>query len=134
MKIKTYTDFLTESINVNQFEEFIGLVFQSRDIMHIKHLSTDKYTIHTTLNGYYIAIIDLIDLFVEQYQGAYGKIGIKIPASDSSHDINNTLTNLNSNLIALKKTLTENDGSLAATLDSIQELINTTLYKLKELN
>lgn len=133
MKIKNYSDFLNESININQFEEFIGLVFQSRDIAHIKHLSTDKTTIHLTLNEYYIAIVDLIDSFVEQYQGAYGKIQIKIPSSDSSHDVITFLSNLNINLTKLKKTLSENDGSLASTLDLIQELIHTTLYKLKEL-
>lgn len=136
MELKTYDRYLNESIDINKnkaIEDFVGLLFQSRDIAHILHLYTNKYATHKTLNEYYDGILNLIDVLVEQYQGIYGKIKISIPSSDSSYVIENVISKLNLNLIQLKKTLNENEGSIANTLDTIQELFSTTIYKLKEL-
>lgn len=59
--------------------KFIGMLFQSRDIMHLAHLNTTSFAEHKALNGYYDGILDLTDNFTEVYFGRFKRVDIVIP-------------------------------------------------------
>lgn len=130
-KFETYFKEINEADKKEiDIPNLIGLLFQSRDISHIVHLSTGSYAGHKALNEYYDSIIDLIDELAEIYQGINGKVSIEIPSSKAT-DIIQYFDTLHNTLKKAKETI-ENDEILAK-IDDILELISTTLYKLKEL-
>jgi hypothetical protein len=61
--------------------KFIGVLFQSRDVMHLTHLDTRSFAEHKALNAFYDGILDLTDSFTEKYFGRNGRIDIVIPES-----------------------------------------------------
>ena len=61
----------------------MGLLFQSRDAMHLTHLKTTSFAEHKALNAYYDGILDLTDSFIETYFGRNGRIEIIIPEAKS---------------------------------------------------
>lgn len=61
--------------------KFIGILFQSRDVMHLTHLDTRSFAEHKALNGFYDGILELTDSFTEKYFGRNGRIEIVIPES-----------------------------------------------------
>ena len=100
-----------------------------------KHLRTAKYGKHVALNDFYEELPDLVDALIEGYMGATGK---KIKGYDNiiqSKNMN-TLTYLQE----LKKIckqgydLLDENEELEGLLDDIVNLINSTLYKVKELS
>ena len=58
---------------MNKAEEFISKALLDRDAAHLAHWKTKSFAEHTALNKFYDELIDLVDGFVEQYQGYYGK-------------------------------------------------------------
>ncbi len=61
--------------------KFIGLLFQSRDMMHLQHLQTTSFAEHKALGHYYDGILELTDSFTEKYFGRNKRIPIVIPES-----------------------------------------------------
>jgi hypothetical protein len=59
--------------------KFIGLLFQSRDMMHIAHLQTTSFAEHKALNAYYDGILELTDSFTEVYFGRFKRVEIVVP-------------------------------------------------------
>jgi len=112
-------------------EKFIAKLFQSRDITHLAHLATTSYAEHKALNSYYDSLLDFIDSFVEAYQGLHGLIKLEIPASFNQNAV--------SHLQELLKYIDENkkiftDSALLNQVDEVKTLIQSTLYKLKNLS
>lgn len=117
--------------------DFIGKLFASRDIMHLRHLNPTKaglptsYAEHKALNDYYDGLVDFIDSFTESYQGKHGLLEIDIPKTVSEEPV--------SHLTALAKYIEENkdsmfpDSYLNNQVDELTSLIYSTLYKLKFL-
>jgi len=54
-------------------EQFVSKALFDRDAAHIAHWKTKSYAEHKALNEFYDELLELIDGFVEQYQGYYGK-------------------------------------------------------------
>lgn len=111
-------------------EEFFGKLFQSRDIIHLAHLKTKSYSSHKALNHYYDELLDKIDNLIECYQGLYGLINISIPSSSVEDPIKH--------LESLHKYINETksifqDSAILNQIDEIKSLIQSTLYKLKNL-
>ena len=106
--------------------KFIGMLFQSRDMMHLMHLKTESYAEHKALNAYYDSILELTDNFTESYFGYYGRVDITIPQSTAEDAI--------SHLKSLAKTIdAERDNypsCLQNILDEMSGLIYKTLYLL----
>ena len=50
-------------------QQFIGLLFASRDYAHKAHLNTDSFAEHMALNGFYDGIVDLSDGLAEAWMG-----------------------------------------------------------------
>ena len=116
-------------------EELFGTLQQAVVGSWRKHLRTAKYGKHVALNDFYEELPDLVDALIEGYMGATGK---KIKGYDNiiqSKNMN-TLTYLQE----LKKIckqgydLLDENEELEGLLDDIVNLINSTLYKVKELS
>jgi hypothetical protein len=119
----------------NDFAEMVSLLLHSRTQSHILHLQTKSYPEHMALNAYYDGIGDLVDGLVESYQGQYGII-----ENYKSYDIQNykstddTIKYLNGICEKVNK-LRDccKDSYIQNQIDTICELVNSTLYKLKFL-
>ena len=98
-----------------------------------KHLKTSKHNVHVILNDFYEDLPDLVDKLIEDYMGVNGKV----------EDYENELSEKDYTAIEYLEKLREvtKDGyelmndepELEADLDDIVSLIDSTLYKLKEL-
>lgn len=106
--------------------KFIGMLFQSRDAMHIAHLQTTSFAEHKALNAYYDGILDLTDSFTEKYFGRNGRVEFVIPESkrlDSS-----------SHLKELRAVIEAERDNYSSDLQNIMDemigLVNETLYLL----
>ena len=55
-------------------EDLIARVFCTRNCAHLAHWASDSYAEHEALGSFYEDIIDILDNFVEVYQGNYKKV------------------------------------------------------------
>ena len=114
--------------------KFISILLSSREQAHIFHLQTPSYAQHKALQGYYEDIVDLIDTYVESYQGRYGIVKGYKPSNTILEDDSTV-----SYFTGLQKFVDETrgqlpqDGELNNTIDEISGLISSTVYKLKFL-
>lgn len=113
--------------------EFFGKLFQTRDQIHLIHLSTKSHEVHVVLDDFYKGILELTDSLIESYQGKYGIQKIIIPSSTSTVD----------EITILKGLVKLTDGGeiynrftetfIKNQLDEISHLTYQTLYKLENL-
>ena len=114
-------------------QQFIGLLFASRDYAHKAHLNTDSFAEHMALNEFYDGIVDLADGLAETWMGRkLTKIG-DIPS----------ITPPKGEPLAVMKRLLEvvqdtrdfcsDDTVLSNIIDEIEALYSSTIYKLKFL-
>jgi hypothetical protein len=127
---------LTEQKNGNNdYAEMISLLLHSRTQAHTLHLQTESYPEHKALNEYYDGIVDIIDGLVESYQGKYGIIkGYKsydIVEYKSTESTIKYLKDLCGKVEKLRDCC--KDSYIQNQIDTVCELINSTLYKLRFL-
>jgi len=106
--------------------KFIGLLFQSRDAMHLTHLNTTSYAEHKALNAYYDSILDLTDKFTEAYFGQNKRCDIIIPESK----VLEPSTHLKELRNILSKERENYPSELQNIIDEMLGLIDGTLYLL----
>lgn len=114
--------------------KLVGVLFISRTIAHILHLSTESYSKHKALETFYEGIIDLADTFAEQYQGRYD-VTLDIPALTAKEtdpikyieDTRDFITKTRYDVCDKSCT------SLQNVIDEIEGLCDSTLYKLRKL-
>lgn len=101
---------------------------------HILHFSTTSYSAHEALENFYAEIGDLVDGFVEAFQGKYGLLtGYKseyvVPTDPLTY-----MTYLKDEVAKLRRDPAfPQDSELQNEVDTIANLINSTLYKLRFL-
>lgn len=66
-----------ESIDVSPSDSFVKELLGIQNQVKIFHWQTSSYATHKALGDYYDSLSDLIDTFVEQYQGQFGRVPIK---------------------------------------------------------
>jgi hypothetical protein len=123
-------------MKANNIEEFFGTLQQATVEAWKEHLKTDKYSKHIALNEFYEDIVELVDTLIEDYMGIYGKVS----------DYKNIMTTEKIGAVEYLESLREmckeaaddlfdddNDSELLSDIDNILSLIDSTLYKLKEL-
>lgn len=114
--------------------EFFSTLLYSVSDTHKDHLSTGKYSDHKALNDFYDDAPEIIDEVVEIYQGIYGKVKIGEPDIKSDGDSVKYLEELREYTISSRDELVDpKDTELVSKIDDFLSLIDTTLYKLKEL-
>lgn len=123
----------------NHNEDFCEMVCQllhSQTQIHIFHLGTKSYAEHKALQNYYEGIDDLTDGLIESFQGKYGLLtNYKSYKNQSYKNKNQVLKYFTSllNTIEEKRESIE-DSYIQNQIDGVQELIYSTMYKLKFLN
>lgn len=117
-----------------KIEELFGTLQQATVASWRKHLRTAKYAKHEALDEFYKELPEKVDALIEGYMGAHGKKITKFENIITSSNMN-TLKYLQE----LKKVckqgydLLNDNEELEGLLDDIVNLINSTLYKVKEL-
>ena len=116
---------------MSKAEDFVGMALRDRDEAHIAHWETRSFAEHKALNEFYDELLDLIDGFVEQYQGYYGKrMDISRDGGNSS-DIRAALEGsmewIESNRYEI---CDKTETPLQNTIDEIVRLYQHTLYML----
>ena len=116
--------------------QFVSTLMASRTQAHIFHLQTPSFAAHMALQGYYDGIIDLVDGFVESYQGKYGIVkgygNIALQEYQSCEAIIMYFETLCMFIEKSREMITP-DSYLQNQIDTIVELIKSTIYKLRFL-
>lgn len=128
--------FSVEKMASGPIDEFVMMLLHSVTNAHILHLQTNSYSKHKALETYYNEIGDLVDSFVEAYQGRYelmtmGYAIYGLPSKDATAYI----THLSEEVYRLRHSGPfPKDTELQNIVDEIAALIDSTLYKLRFLN
>jgi len=106
--------------------KFIGMLFQSRDTMHIAHLQTTSFAEHKALGAYYDNILDLTDKFTEVYFGRFKRVEIVIPEAKNMP----AAEHLKEMQVLIEGERNNYTSELQNIMDEMIALINKTLYLL----
>jgi DNA-binding ferritin-like protein len=124
---------------MENFKKLISLLLHSRNQVHIFHWQTSgpgSFATHTALGTYYESIVDIIDGLVETYQGKYGILkgynNYEYLEYDSNSEFINYFELLAKSISSLRKDTL--DSYIQNQIDTVEELIFSTLYKLKNLS
>jgi hypothetical protein len=115
--------------------QFTMCLLHSVTNTHILHLTTKSYSEHKALEGFYTEIGDLLDVFIEAFQGKYGLLhdftaDYKLPEQPVAY-----LTYLQDEVATLRRSEKfPQDSELQNSVDEIAQLIDSTLYKLRFLS
>ena len=116
--------------------DFTMCLLNSVTTGHILHLQSRSYSQHMALGTFYSEIGDLVDSFVEAFQGKYGLL-TKYPATaELMPDMNpiDYLEYLKTDVEILRRANGfPQDSELQNITDEIAQLIDSTLYKLRFL-
>ena len=116
--------------------QFVSTLMASRTQAHIFHLQTPSFAAHMALQGYYDGIVDLVDGFVESYQGKYGIItgygNIALQEYQSCEAIIMFFETL-CMYVEKSREMVAPDSYLQNQIDEIVALIKSTIYKLRFL-
>ena len=123
--------------NVNMID-VLSKLLNSRNQVHIFHLQTNSqssYAEHIALGGYYEEIGGLVDVIIESYQGKYdilkGYKSNEYVDYDGSEQLISYFKELASDVEGLHKSVKE--SYIQNQIDTVEELIYSTLYKLRFL-
>ena len=113
-------------------QHFVLTMLHSVTNAHILHLQSRSYSEHVALGAYYEEVGDLVDSFVEAYQGKYGIISnyeqdyfLPTPALEYLISLNDYVKDERQDL--------PQDSELQNLVDEIADLIDRTIYKLRFL-
>jgi hypothetical protein len=127
----------SEDTNENEgFCEMVCHLLHSQTQVHIFHLGTKSYAEHKALQKYYEGIDGLTDGLVESYQGKYGLMTnyktYKMSSYKSKKQVMSYFTHV-LDVIEKNRDSVE-DSYIQNQIDTVQELIYSTMYKLKFLS
>ena len=116
-------------------QEYFGTIQQSFVEVWKNHLETSKFSDHKALNDYYDDIVDAVDKLIEDYQGIYGKLGDLKNTMDTKIDDPIAYLSDLKNFVkdGRKELIKKDDTEIWSDIDEVLSIIDSTLYKLKEL-
>jgi hypothetical protein len=119
----------------DNFCEIVCRLLHSQTQVHVFHLQTKSYSEHKALQGYYEGIDALVDGLIESYQGKYGILtDYKTYDMEQYSNGKKTITYFKGLLKVIDDSRDSvEDSYLQNQIDTIQELINSTVYKLRFL-
>jgi len=127
--------FRAEAAQSDPVMQFVMCLLHSVTNAHILHFQSLSYSQHMALGAYYDEVSDLVDGFVEAFQGKYGLL-TKYQSDYQLPDNNPVtyLTYLKEEIATLRRASGfPQDSELQNEVDTIANLINSTLYKLRFL-
>jgi DNA-binding ferritin-like protein len=119
--------------------QFMSTLMSARTQAHVFHLGTKgpgSFAAHTALNEFYDEFLDIVDGFVESYQGKYGIVSgwgnLGLQDFQSVEQVIAYFTTLVA-FIEKVRTVTFQDSYLQNQIDEMIHLIYSLLYKLTNL-
>ena len=117
------------------FKDMVSILLHSQTQVHIFHLQTKSYAEHKALQKYYEGIDGIVDGLIESYQGKYDIItqynSIKNEDYKSVEQVIKYFKSLDAMIDKNRKEVKE--SFIQNQIDTVQELINSTVYKLRFL-
>lgn len=117
------------------FKDMVSILLHSQTQVHIFHLQTKSYAEHKALQKYYEDIDGIVDGIIESYQGKYDIItqynSIKNEDYKSTEQVIKYFKALDTMIDKNRKEVKE--SFIQNQIDTVQELINSTVYKLRFL-
>ena len=115
----------------NEIGEVILTLLHSATNTHIFHWQTKSYAEHKALGTFYEELPELVDSLVEAIQGRYDTTlefpaTYHVPASTGKRELHDL-----SEYFEEKRAILPQDSEIQNLADSIQELIDSTLYLLR---
>jgi hypothetical protein len=111
-------------------QQFLALLFISRDVAHKEHLNTDIYARHMALGGFYEGLIPLADSFAEAWMGRNGKRIGELPDLKNPKGEIEKVLKVHLEIIEETRDFVGKDSTLNNIIDEIVALYLSTLYKL----
>lgn len=111
-------------------EEMIKRAFELRNAAHVQHWKTKSYSEHKALGHFYEDLIDIVDKYVESYQGGVDLIG-DVDGVDPA-----TIQMIEQEMLWIatnRAELAKNAPALENILDDLVGMYARTLYKLENL-
>lgn len=110
--------------------EYFLTLLHSATNTHLLHLQSRSFSQHMALGTYYNEVVELIDSLIEAYQGKNQTI-VQYP-NIYYPPVDNALTELQniSAYVQTNRSIVGFDSELQNITDTIQELIDSTIYKL----
>jgi hypothetical protein len=117
---------------------FVSYIFACRNIVHMLHLNTKSFAAHKALDTYYNEVVDIIDSIAEVQQGFQGSVlkGYKdFPlAKYEDYDPVTYLKEVREYVQEYRyKAFPKDYSPIQNELDNLENLLNSTLYKLEQL-
>lgn len=123
--------FSVEQAQANPVGEFSTCLLHSVTATHMMHLATRSFAEHKALEAFYTAIGDLVDEFVEAYQGKYKTRVSYVAGFDLPTGPVDYLLYLQDEVATLRVADGfPQDSELQNITDEIASLIDGTLYQL----
>ena len=114
-------------------QQFIGLLFASRDYAHKAHLNTDSFAEHMALNEFYDGIVDLADGLAEAWMGRnLQKVG-EIPTINPPKGEPLTVMKRLLDVVQDTRDFVPKEDTPQNNIIEIEALYSSTIYKLKFL-
>ena len=118
--------------STNKMPALISICFEARTKAHIAHLQTKSFAVHKALNDYYDGIVGIVDSLAEAHQGRNGIITsyptISLDSKDPVKLVEQVRTWVDKNRKACSPY-----SEIQNIIDELQDLNNSTIYKLKNL-
>ena len=123
--------FSVEKTQTNPVGEFATCLLHSVTGAHMLHLATYSFAEHKALEAFYLGVGDLVDSFVEAYQGKYANRISYVSGFDLPTEPVDYLTYLKDEVATLRVINGfPQDSELQNITDEIASLIDSTLYQL----
>lgn len=122
-------------MQAKNIEEFFGTLQQSTVEAWKKHLKVSKKSEHETLNDFYEDIVDVVDSLIEDYMSIHGKIEdyVNLLSEKEMTALEYLETLREFTRESADELLDEDDTELFSDVDEILSVMDTAIYKLKEL-
>ena len=123
----------------NDFDEMVSRLLHSQTQVHVFHLGvkgSGSYAAHKALQGYYEGIDALVDGVIESFQGKYGLVtNYETYDMEKFESVKKCISYFNDlNKIITEKRKSVKDSYIQNQIDTVQELLFSTVYKLKFLS
>ena len=119
---------------MSDIAEFTLTLLNAATTAHLMHLQSRSYAQHMALGSFYEALPGLVDGVVEEYQGKYGLIESYPDVKTHNEASPLEFVKWVQEYVEFCREKLPQDSELQNSIDEIESLIDSTLYKLKFLS
>ena len=122
---------MEKSKELENASRLLMVLLHSATITHVQHWKTDSYSVHKAVAKYYSQIPDLTDALAESIFGKYSTI---TDFEDHFMLEDGPLVYLMEvqDYVESQRKIIPQDSEIQNAVDTIMELLNTTIYKLRQ--